>query len=91
MQLKFLILVIEAKKLENIFWSLSQTDSRRFIKSLPKINTEVPMIIELPIPPMHWAKIAAKQPSPPPTTVPIPRLKPFPKVAPDTLINLVHV
>lgn len=40
------------------------------------------MKIELPTPPMLRAKTAAKHPIPPPTIVPIPRLKPFPSVAP---------
>lgn len=63
----------------NIKWVVNPT------KSLPNINTEAPIIIELPsLPiPMLWAKTAAKQPSPPPIIVPSPRLKPFPIVAPE--------
>lgn len=52
------------------------------MKSLPKIYTKAPTTIELPSPPMLCAKTAAKHPNPPPTIVPIPRLKPFPSVAP---------
>lgn len=57
---------------------------KRLIRNLPKINTKVPMIIELATPPLptFCAKTAAMQPSPPPNTVPIPRFKPFPSVAP---------
>lgn len=42
------------------------------------------MIIKLATPPLptFCAKTAAMQPSPPPNTVPIPRFKPFPSVAP---------
>jgi hypothetical protein len=47
------------------------------------------MKIELPTPPMFCAKIAAKHPNPPPTIVPIPRLKPFPSVAPN-YVTYVH-
>lgn len=40
------------------------------------------MNIELPTPPIFCANVAAKHPNPPPTIVPIPRLNPFPSVAP---------
>ena len=43
----------------------------------------MPTAIALPIPPIAWAKAAAKHPNPPPSIVPIPRFKPLLSVAPD--------
>lgn len=49
---------------------------------LPKMKTEVPIIIAWPTPPTSSAKTAAKHPNPPPSMVPIPRFKPLLSVAP---------
>lgn len=49
---------------------------------LPMIKTEVPTTMALPIPLALSAKIAARQPSPPPRIVPMALFKPLLNVAP---------